>query len=303
MKQTILVTGAAGFLGSHLTRALARSRTCKVVILKRTTTDCTRIADLLQAGIPCYNADVESDWKALFQKHRIHVIVHLATAYGRSANNSAAVLESNLLFPIKLLEHAIAHGVGSFINTDSFFNKTNLSYKVLFDYSLSKKSLLLWLHNFSSRIKIVNVVLEHVYGEHDNPHKFVEGMIRAIAVNRVPSVALTHGHQRRDFIYCADVVSAYTTLIHYCAHNRFHFKEFNVGTGASLSVREMVELIRELSGSHTRLKFGAIPYRDDEIMNSFADNVDLLNLGWRPRHSLQQGVQRIIHAYTSGTVP
>ena len=170
---------------------------------------------------------------------------------------------------------------------------------MLFDYSLSKKSLLLWLHNFSSQIKIVNVVLEHVYGEQDGPKKFVESMVRAIAVDRVPKVDLTHGHQKRDFIYSADVVSAYISLLEYGTHNRFHFKEFNVGTGASHSIREMVERIKELSGSRTRLNFGAIPYRDDEIMNSVADNIDLLNLGWRPRYSLRQGLHRIIRAYAA----
>ena len=82
------------------------------------------------------------------------------------------------MYPINLLEMAVKNNVGVFINTDSYFNKENLSYNYLLNYSLSKKSLNLWLKHFSKKIKIINMVLEHIYGEYDNDNKFIEKIIK-----------------------------------------------------------------------------------------------------------------------------
>jgi hypothetical protein len=72
--------------------------------------------------------------------------------------------------------------VRCFINTDSFFNKTGNSYSNLLNYSLSKKSLLIWLEKISASLKIINVVLEHMYGPGDSDSKFVEGIIRSVGI-------------------------------------------------------------------------------------------------------------------------
>jgi len=164
------------------------------------------------------------------------------------------------------------------------------------NYSLSKKVFLIWLRHFSKRIKVCNLVLEHIYGEGDSQPKFVPMMIEAIAINPQARLELTHGHQKRDFVYISDVVSAYKAVVSFAEKNNFRFKNFEVGTGNSTSIKEFAETIREVSNSETNLNFGILPYRDDEIMNSFADPIELRNIGWKSVVSLKEGVSRTIKA-------
>jgi CDP-paratose synthetase len=292
----ILLTGATGFLGSRLLLALL-DHGHEVVAVKRSTSDTAKIKSSLgRSGLYLFDIDT-SDPKSLFESHPVDTIIHTATEYGRGATPLYGILEANLLLPLRLAELGINHGVKCFINSDSFFNKGNGSYSNLLNYSLSKKSLLIWLDKLSSRLKIVNVVLEHIYGPGDSPSKFVEGMIRQIAVDRVARIPLTHGHQRRDFVFLDDIVSAYLMLVDYGRTEKFAFETFELGTGKGTQVRDFVSLVKELSGSPTELGFGDIPYRSDEIMMSQADASKLERLGWHPMVSVEDGLRRIMAEY------
>lgn len=289
----ILLTGATGFLGSRLLAGLLEAGH-EVVAVKRSFSDTARIRESLgHSALHLFDLDRE-DPKLLFERHAIDTIVHTATEYGRGDTPLYSILEANLLLPLRLAELGMLHGARCFINSDSFFNKANSTYSSLLNYSLSKKSLLIWLDKLSSRLKVINVVLEHIYGPNDSGSKFVESVIRQVAIDRVPRIKLTHGHQRRDFVYLDDVVAAYLKLVDYGRTHEFSFASFNVGTGESTQVRDFVEVVRSVAASPTELGFGDIPYRPDEIMNSFADIATLRELGWRPTVSLEDGIRRIL---------
>ncbi len=292
----ILLTGATGFLGSRLLANLLENGH-EVVAVKRSFSNTFRIKDSLgHDNLHFFDIDL-LDPVALFQKYSIDTIVHTATEYGRGDTPVFRILEANLILPLRLAELGINYGVKCFINTDSYFNKGNSSYSNLLNYSLSKKSLLIWLNQLSKKLKVINVVLEHIYGPYDSDSKFVESLIQQIAINRVPSVSLTYGHQKRDFVYIDDVVAAYLKLVEYGRNHDFLFKTFEVGTGQSVQIRELAETIKSLSNSTTEMGYGDIPYRSDEIMDSKADISQLLELGWQPKYDLKQGVSKIFSIY------
>ena len=295
-KKTILITGATGFLGSHILKKLDEENKYNIVALKRSFSDLKRIRGTKFTNVSFYDVDVSS-LEDIFSKSKIDLIIHTATEYGRQGSSISKVIESNLLFPIKIIELAILNNTRCFINTDSYFNKENFTYNYLFDYSMSKKSLIRWLENLSSKIQIVNIVLEHLYGEEDNDVKFVETMIQRIAIKMEKSVDLTHGHQRRDFIYISDAVDAYLKIVDYCFANDFRYKVFNVGTGIGVEIRDFVNLIKQLSDSPTVLNFGKILYRGDEIMESKADISELKNIRFVAVFSIKNGIKRIIDYY------
>lgn len=294
----ILLTGATGFLGSHILKRIAERTSYKLIVLKRSFSNTERIFKYLSnPNIQYYDID-KIDIQEIFLHNKIEAIIHVATEYGKKNPSVTKILETNLMFPIYLLENAIRNGCRVFINTDSYFNKEGLSYNYLLDYSLSKKSLLMWLKYYSNDIKIANMVLEHIFGENDNSDKFTEYMIRNVAINKVDEIDLTAGTQKRDFIYVDDVVDAYMKVLEYEEKsNQKGFVEFDIGLGSAISIKEFVETIKIVSGSNTMFNFGAIPARSDEIESSAADNKKLLEIGWKPQYSVQAGLTKVVKIY------
>lgn len=296
--KTVVITGVTGFLGSSITRRLL-DENYNVIGLKRTTSKIWRIENIKNdPRLSLYDID-KSDPEEIFNNNKIEAIIHTATEYGREKSPLYKILEANLILPIRLAELGIHAGTKLFINTDSYFNKNNNSYSHLLNYSLSKKSLLIWLNKISKKIKIINAVLEHIYGPGDAPSKFVEGIIRKIAVEKVEHISLTHGHQKRDFIYIDDVVEAYSRILKFGLTHEFSMKTFEIGTGESTEINNLVKQIKILSKSPTILGFGELPYRSDEIMESVADNAELREQGWRPSITLKDGINIILQTYNS----
>lgn len=292
----ILLTGATGFLGSALLRRLLASGR-SVVVVVRNTSRYDRITDLLSDPQLLLIHNTPEGLDAAFQQHRIGTIIHTATEYGRGDASVASILDSNLILPIRLAELGVKHGVRGFINTDSYFNKPGGSYSNLLNYSLSKRTLLIWLEKFSPKLSIANVILEHLYGPHDSRTKFVEDMVRSIAIERKASLDLTHGHQKRDFIFITDVAEAFIKILQHMEDHTFPFKVFEVGSGKSMPIRDFVLAIAQISGSSTQLNFGNIDYRDDEMMSSRADTRGMKDLGWQPTVEPTEGISRILQAY------
>jgi CDP-paratose synthetase len=285
-------------MGSHLLKRLLKDG-YRVSIIKRSFSNTDRIREvLLHENLFIHNIDL-TDVEEIFKAKKVDAIVHTATEYGRNDGAIHKILEANVILPVKLIEMGIKYSVKSFLNTDSYFNKDNYNYSNLLNYSLSKRSLLIWLKQFSSRIQILNVSLEHIFGPYDSDSKFVEMLFQSIVIKKIDRVSLTHGHQRRDFIYIDDVVDAYVTLINYADTHSFSYRNFEIGSGKCFEIRELAQKIKTSSASPTVLGFGDIPYRYDEIMQSQADTRQITELGWRPQTSLDQGIDKILQAYRS----
>jgi nucleoside-diphosphate-sugar epimerase len=276
MREKILLTGATGFLGSHLLKRLLENG-YEVVILVRETSQLERIKSLMGFEIFVINKEL-SNLDELFDLFSIHTIIHVATEYGKRSTYSE-VLFSNVYFPVKLLEAALQKDLKAFINTDSFFSKFP-EYPYMQEY-ISTKRIFKDFTKSLSRIKIINMQLEHVYGENDSKDKFIPYIIEKMILNE-NNIELTEGSQKRDFIYVEDVVEAYLIALKNI-YNFNQFTEFEVGSGNSISIKDFLNGIHEYLCSESNLLFGALPNRVNEIMDSKANNKSLLELGWMPQ--------------------
>ncbi|MEA5468202.1 NAD(P)-dependent oxidoreductase [Spirulina sp. 06S082] len=296
--KNILVTGATGFLGHHVISKLV-AEGYKVGILKRKFSDLSRLNPFLGL-IDIFDLDTMLIPEIL-TSFQGDAIIHLATNYGRSLNEPiTGVIESNLVFPLSLLECSGEFKIKVFINTDTYFNKFSIPYGKLPAYSLSKQNLLEWMTILrqKSSIKLFNLRLEHIFGPQDNSNKFLPFLIENLK-NNVPKIDLTLGTQRRDFIYVEDVVDAFLTLIkkyHLIPSVDNSYIEYEVGTGESILLRDFVEMIHDSLNSRTKLNFGAIPYANYEIMDSKASINPLKNLGWHPQHTLSEGIEKTLYS-------
>ena len=287
MMPKILVTGATGFLGSHLVQMLVKLN-YQVIILKRHNSKLNRLKKVLN-NLISYDIDTVEISRPFKEHSKIDAIIHTATCYGRANESFSEILATNVILPLQLLEIATAFNIKLFVNTDTVLAK------YLNGYALAKNQFLEWgkLITKIQKIRFINIKLEHMYGPGDNDSKFTTHVIKSCFTN-VPELKLTFGEQTRDFIYIDDVVSAYLTLLQQSQEPLEWFQEYELGSGQSISIRNFVETVHKITNSHTQLNFGALPYRDDEIMYSQADTTALQQLGWSSRTTLTEGIEKTI---------
>jgi len=286
--KTVLLTGATGFLGSHLLEGLLE-KGYKVVILKRSTSNIWRIKHLLNQ-VKSYDVDVQP-LELAFEQQRIDAVMHTACHYGRNDDSIYQVVETNLMFGLRILD------AGLKFNTTTFFNTDTLLHKHLNVYSLSKNQFVEWLKQQSDKIQVITLKLEHMYGPGDDITKFVPWVLSQLKSNS-PEIKLTVGEQQRDFIYIDDVISAFMLLFEK-SEALPDFSEFDVGTGTLTSVRDFIENLKvtyekEIGTVRTQLNFGAIPYRDGEMMTVEVNNEKLKILGWQAKTLLDHGLRKTI---------
>jgi len=288
MQKTVLLTGATGFLGSYLLEALLL-KGYKLVILKRATSKVWRIEHLM-SQVTSYDVDIQP-LELAFTDQRIDYVMHTACHYGRNDNNISQIVETNLMFSLRILDACIK------FNTDTFFNTDTLLSKYLNTYSLSKKQFVEWLRQCSDKIQVVNLKLEHMYGPKDDVSKFVPWVISQLKKN-VPEIKLTSGEQFRDFIFIDDVVSAYICTLENI-ESLGSFSQFDVGTGKSISVKNFIMKVKQrfekvFEINKTVLLFGAIPKRPGELNTVNVNNKALIDLGWESKYSIDQGLSKLI---------
>lgn len=291
MKKKILITGINGFLGSHL--AIALKNNFEVLGLEYSLDNLYRIKS---ENFKVYSTSKDS-LETIFKENEIYVVIHVATIYRRQDEPLTDLLNTNVLLPIKLLELSKKFNVGMFLNTDSFFNNEAYSYSYLSDYTLSKKHSLDWIKLLSddSSTKIVNLKIFHMFGKNDAPTKFLPFIVQKIKDNET-NIDMTPGEQTRDFIYVKDVVSAYSCVLS-SFDNLKNYQEFEVGTGVSTSIRDLVILIKEITNSKSNLNFGKVPYREGEIMESNSNISSLQSLGWNAEYTLKSALKDLLHEY------
>lgn len=282
---TILLTGATGFLGSRILEALLR-KGYRVVILKRSFSRLERIKENIGKVIAC---DVDQNQLSdLFDTYTIEMIIHCATNYGRSQRKTDEIVEANLMLPLRLLLLGIEHGIKTFINTDTLLDKRVSAH------SLSKKQFLDWLKIYSDSIYAVNIALEHFYGPNDDPSKFTTFVIQSL-LEKVNYLNLTPGQQKRDFIYINDVMDAFLTIVDSIGNASSGYIEYEVGTGKLTTIEEFVKMAKMITNNDsTVLKFGAVPYRKNEPMESHVNLSALEQLGWKAKTSLVEGLKETI---------
>ncbi|OGG85498.1 hypothetical protein A2392_03360 [Candidatus Kaiserbacteria bacterium RIFOXYB1_FULL_46_14] len=284
--KTVVITGATGYLGSNLTQRLVKEGGYDVVVLKRSFSNTHRLENIA-SQIQWYNMD-EVPLTDVFARHAADIILHCATDYGRKEVNPLQIIEANLILPLQLLELAHRNNVPVFINTDTMLDK-RVSH-----YSLSKKQFREWMTGYEKNMVLINMVLSHFYGPGDDSTKFVS-FIKQQLEKKVPSIPLTKGEQIRDFVYIDDVVEAFMTVLGAIHTHSPGSYEFQVCGGARASIREMVTLLKEMMGNtSTILDFGALPYREFEVMDEQGDNTALAALGWRAECGLKEGLTHLI---------
>ena len=292
MSKTVLITGATGFLGSNLLKKLVELK-YEIVVLKRSFSKCARIDSMLNQ-VRFYDID-KTGLSRVFSENRIDIIIHCATSYGSENTEPKNLLESNLIFPLELLDLGSKGGVSCFINTDTILDRRiNI-------YSLSKKQFREWFGIYANHMICINVALEHFYGPHDDKSKFISFIINKLLTGE-NRIELTAGQQERDFIYIDDVVSAFILIIAEIPKFKSNVINYEIATDSPIKLRDFVELSKKLTKSNITLDFGALAYRQNEVMKLNVDTSEIRKLGWEPKVPLIEGLQKTIEIERRGII-
>lgn len=282
--KTILITGGTGYLGSNIIKKIHDK--FKIICLYRDKKKLKVFSEKIRGNVLFFSyKKIKID--LLLEKYKVDIVFHCATNYGKESDDEN-IIESNLLLPLRFLRAAIRNkNVNFFINTDTILDKRINSY------SLSKKQFRDWLLKYSSEINAINIKFEHFYGPKDDKSKFINMIVDQLK-NNVEKIDLTMGFQKRDFIYIDDAVDAVEIILENLKNLNNKF-DIEIGTGNLYTIRHVVEKIKSLSSnSTTKLNFGALKYRNNEIMVTKINNNLVKRLGWRPKFNLKEGLLKTI---------
>ena len=277
----ILITGIGGYLGSQLANALITEHELAGTVRSGSKLD--RLYN--QDKITFIDVD-KTDWSEQIKIFKPDVVINTAALYGRKGELLSELIHANIAFPQQILE-CIEHDA-VFINCG-----TSLPNSVS-AYAMTKNQFVDLAKEYckSHSIKFVNLRLEHFFGANDDPSKFTTYVIEQCVAN-LP-LRLTDGTQQRDFIYIADLISAFKCILG-SLNQLKSFESIDIGSGIAIKVREFVELVAAVTATGSEIEFGAVPMRENELMYSCADTHKIEALGWHLNYKLQDAVADMIN--------
>lgn len=296
----LLVTGAGGFLGSAVVHA-ALERGWQVFALSRRA-DPPRLAKLpIRPAIIVGDLADPDGPQRLVERVRPDAIVHTAW-WGLDAASrvSPSQIELNLLPTVRLIEASIAAGVNSFVGIGSqaeYGNKGgHIDEAVLPEPKTAYGAAKLAAFHLgqalaaSSAMRFAWLRLFATYGPGDNGSWLIPSVISQLA--RHERLALTPGTQRWDYLYIDDAARGILATI----ASEDACGVFNLASGEAVTVRSIVERIRDLVAPGLQLDFGQRPFAPDQLMLLEGDVARLRATGWAPEVRLEDGLARTVAA-------
>jgi nucleoside-diphosphate-sugar epimerase len=306
MNQNVaFVTGATGFVGSHLARRLLREG-AEVHILTRAESNFHRLEDV-RDHLHAHQVSLAepAELAALLQDIRPRHVYHLAasTIVAGATGSASDLVNVNLLGTINLIEALENTGYQALITTGDSFEYA-ASHAPLREsgpcaphnlHGISKLSATLYGRGIALERgrPILTLRLFSTYGPWDNPRRLVPRVITGALTNT--PIKLSRREISRDWIYIDDVVDLYLDAAAH-AHD-LRGGVFNAGSGHGISIGEITERLITLTGSKTVPQWGVFPAPAHDDTPWIADmSHTFRHLSWRPKTTLYQGMMASIEA-------
>jgi len=295
--ETILITGAAGFVGSCVARRLI-AEGHRIHVFLRKTTNTWRLDDVMNS-IETLEIDLRDEQavgKAL-RSIRPSIILHLA-AHGAYSyqQDDRNILETSILGTFNLLQAASESGTRLLLNAGSsseygakwnpMSEMDSLDPNRIYGVAKAAQTMLATVIGRTGRPRVVSFRLFSVYGPWDDPTKLIPRLISHACVGlpfemSSPSIA-------RDFVFVEDVVDA---LLDFNRLSDLSGEVFNLGTGVQTTFEMLVKYVAELFGSRVLVSWNESLRSPWDVDNWRADTTKANQLlHWRARHGLRDGL-------------
>lgn len=295
----VIVTGGAGFIGSHAAEAFTGAGH-RVLVLDDLSSGKT---ENLPEGVEFENLDIlDADLEKVIKSWSADAVSHHAAQISvrDSVDNPFDDLQKNIVGTLKLLEACRAAGCGNFIFASTGgalygeqetcpAPESHPTYP-LSPYGISKLSAEKYIYYYRKQhgLRTVSLRYSNVYGPRQDPHG--EAGVVAIFCNnllagRTP-VINGDGLQTRDYVYVKDVAQANLNALESSVSG-----EFNISTGKETDVNTLAELLLKVSGKSVRFEHG--PAKPGEQRRSVLDfSLARQVFGWYPRVGFEEGIEK-----------
>lgn len=293
MAYKCIITGATGYIGSHLIRYLL-SKGWDIHIIAEPRFGYDNIQDIISV-IDVF--EYEGDINALclyFQRVQADVVFHLAAAVitNYKPEHVPVLIHSNILFGAEVLEAMKLSETRLLVSTGSYWQNYNSeSYSPVDFYSASKEAFekITQLYVDAYGFRHVNLRLFDVYGEDDQRNKLWNTLKNIAGTEQ--SIDVSPGGQLLDLIHISDVCTAYEAAFLLMKGDcNIRNKVYGVRTGKLNSLKEAIKILEKCLGKTIKVNFGAKPYKIREVMIP-CESYDYLP-NWKPYISLEEGFDR-----------
>lgn len=297
----IIVTGGAGFIGSHVVDRYINDG-YEVIVIDNLSTG---KKENINPHARFYNIDIrDKEIEAIFKKERPEIVNHHAAQMDVRLSTEDPIFDAevNIIGTINLLENSVRYGIKRFIFASSggaiygeqryFPAKEDHPNLPLSPYGASKLAGEKYLHYYSETfgLKYISLRYSNVYGPRQNPEG--EAGVVAIFIGKLlkgeEPIINGDGEQTRDYIYVDDVVEA---------NIKATLKEakgpFNIGTGIETSVNKILKNLIDIMATNAKGIHG--PPKKGEQRRSVLDCSEAVRLlGWSPQIRLEEGIRRTV---------
>lgn len=320
----VLVTGAVGFIGFHLSQHLLARGDFIVgidninsyydVSLKK-----SRLKQLKYSGnFNFFQIDLADKYRIseLFTNHNFDYVIHLAAQAGvrYSLENPHAYVDSNLVGFVNILEgcrhgkvkHLIYASSSSVYGTNTkipFSTQDNVDHPISL-YAATKKANELMAYTYSHLYKIPSTGLRFftVYGPWGRPDMAYFLFTKAIMEGK-PIKVFNHGKMKRDFTYIDDIVEGIVRVSSTIPQgseldNNVPAKVYNIGNNKPVELMTFIEVLENCLGKKAIKEF--LPMQPGDVPMTYADIDDLINdVGFSPHTSIEEGLEKFVQWYKS----
>ena len=325
MDNYTLVTGGAGFIGSHLAETLLKSGHKVVVVdnfndfydpeIKRGNTKAIKI-QMDKLGIPEDNIQIlERDIREpeqmdkLFATYPIQLVVHLAAMAGVRPSISAPLLynDVNINGTLNLLEMCKKYGVKKFVFASSSsvygnnkkvpFAETDFVDHPISPYAATKRAGELLCHTYHHLYGMDISCLRFftVYGPGQRPdlaiHKFTK-----LIINEEEVPFYGDGTTERDYTYIDDIIDGVLRAIQWVENGQGSYEIFNLGESRTINLKQMVTTLEKAIGKKAKIK--VLPIQPGDVKRTYADITKAQKiLGYNPATAFEDGIEKFVQWY------
>lgn len=294
------ITGAGGFIGSNVVKVLL-SAGHTVAYLRRPGSNSSRLGylDLIPIDVDDDKSKFRPEEQEKLNEFCPDAVVHLGwIGVGNGARNNSEQLE-NISMSINVLTAASKAGARHFIGFGSqaeygpcegkISEQQTLRPTTVYGAAKASAGIITEVLAKQLAMEFSWIRVFSTYGPGDAPYWMIQDVASKLIRGQVPE--LTLGTQKWDYLFVEDAARAVCAV----SASPYGLGTVNLGSGSAPSIREIVEVLRNIISPDIELDFGAVPFREDQVMHLEADISKLCSeTGWMPIVSLPEGLSRTV---------